>query len=470
MEKTKKKLPGWAIALIVVGTIIVVLGAAVGIFFLIPSDAPNAPVLEGTADAVFNVNGYQQSADVSKLTLNDGAKIVSIKDMLATTGLDINNPDDKAQIASNIYNMAVRNFAAINGTGYQVLTDASVSAVGVHALGMNMDYFDVGIRSTYSAMSGPQGNFSQTISGVTKLDLEGLEIIGDKLRGFFGWNVQSFSNNKINAWRKSSNGGATFLTEDQGSYNYILGATKKKGTEFKSKLGSDFTISAVTPGSTDGENPLFAGNQWDALPDLGTGEYNEVFGVKYYLGSYGTGWAKYNFGAEFLDTTKTTVEYDEKNDIYTLTLAVREDKIDDACKYAKGDLIKDTMNYVQLRNPKYTKLENTIQVFGNGLIRSWSRDEIMGSKEEAKLTVFPGKCDGGGQTGNKSTTVFSYDERDYNAERLCALYWPELGNADLVNKAVSGGALDLSKYPTLSNYKPDVWGKPYDPANNPIKK
>ncbi len=475
---TKKKLPGWAIALIVIGTILVVLGVAVGIFFLIPTDN-RVTVPAGQVDAAFNVNGYQQKVDVNDLKLNDieGAKIVSIKEMLEATGLDINNPADKAQIASNIYNMSVRNFAAINGTAYAVLTDASVYAEQVNGLGMHMDYFDVGIRSTYSQMNGPNGFFSQTISGVTKLDLEGaLKPIGDKLKGFFGYNIQNFSNSKIDAWRQASNGGATFLSEEEGSYKYILGATKKKGTEFpseaKNKKGSMFTIRAKQPSTGEaGENTLFKGNQWDPLPDNKIGQTAETqYGEVYDLGDYGAGWAKYNFGADFLDATKTTVEYDAKGDVYTLTLAVKEDKIDEACKYAKGDLIKDTMGYVQLQKAKYTKLENTIQVFGNGLIRSWSREEVMGSKLPAVLTVFPGSCKGGGETGNKALTVFSYDERDYNAERLCALYWTELGDSAVVDKLVKGGTLDLSKYPTLDNYQPDVWGKPYNPKNNPAKK
>ena len=294
---TKKKLPGWAIALIVIGTIIVVLGVAVGIFFLIPTD--NRVVgAAGQTDAVFNVNGYQRGvADVSTIATHDGAQIVSIETMLKAENLDINNPDHKAKIASYIYNMAVRNFAAAQGAAYEVLTDATVSAKDVKSL-MTMDFFDVGIRSTYSQMNGPQGFFSQTISGVTKLDLGGSPL-GDKIKGLFGWNVQNFSNSTFKADRKSSNGGALFLNEDEQNYKYILGATKKDGTEFpkKVKKGDNyFTTAAVTPG-TPSHNTLFDGKQWDPLPDNKQGVLEDAgklgAGVKYDLGDYGAGWAKY---------------------------------------------------------------------------------------------------------------------------------------------------------------------------------
>ena len=468
------KLPKWALVLIIVVVVLGVIGGTVGIVLtVISNNAPPAPNAVSMDDAIMNVNGYQQRvADTSALAINAGGRIVSIGDMLTATGLDVNNKADQAQIAEYIYNMAVRNYASVYGSGYEVLTDATVKAKQVSALGIKLDYFNVGLRSTFSYMSGPQGDFSQTISGVTILDLEGMETIGNTLKGLFGYNIQSFSNGDFSAFRKSGNGGATFLSEEEGGYKYILGATKGS-SKFPTKLGKDFKISAVEAG-TPSENVLFtATNWWDALPDIPNldGEGNpikietEVYGkaYTYYTGSYGAGWAKYDFQKDNLDASKTKVEYDAANDIYTLTMVVKEDKIDAACKYAKGDLIKDTKDYLLLQEPKYTKLENTIQVYGNGLIKCLIRNEIMGSEQKAKLVVLTGEAAGGGTTGNASITVFSFDDRDYNAERLAALYWPELGNSKNFVGAVAGKQLNLSAYPTLDNYTPDVWGKAYVP-------
>ncbi|MGN0796664.1 MAG: hypothetical protein ACI4M5_00480 [Christensenellales bacterium] len=474
------KLPKWALALIIVVVILGVLAGTAGIVIVVMSkNAAPAPEPAGTTDAIMNVNGYQQKvADASTLAVVNGGKIVSISEMLTDEGLDINKAEDKAKIAEYIYNMAVRNYASVNGSAYAVLTDASVEAQQVTAtlpvLGeLSMDYFDVGIRSTYSYMSGPKGYFSQTISGVTKLNLQGMEAVGDVLKGLFGYNIQSCGNDDFDAFRKASNGGATFLSEEKGGYKYILGATKSSSTKFPTKTGDNFTITAKEA-SVATPSPLFTTDKWwAALPDMPnldaegnpikieTTVYEQPY--TYYTGSYGAGWAKYNFQNDYLDLENTKVEYSAKDDIYTLTIAVKEDKIDEACKYAKGDLIKDTKDYLLLQNPKYTKLENTIQVYGNGLIKCWVRDEVMGSTEKAKLVVLPGEAAGGGKTGNASVTIFSYDERDYNAERLAALYWPELGKATLFKGAVANKQLDLSAYPTLETYAPDVWGKPYAP-------
>lgn len=469
------KLPKWALALIIVVVILGILAGTAGIVIaVISKNAAPAPEPAGTTDAIMNVNGYQQKvADVNTLALVNNGKIVSVQEMLTATGLDLNKAEDKAQIAEYIYNMAVRNNASVQGSAYAVLTDATVNAYQVNALGIKMDYFNVGLRSTYSSMTGPKGYFSQTISGVTILDLQGMEAIGNTLKSNFGYNIQSFGNGDFNAFRQSSNGGADFLSEEEEGYKYILGATKTESTKFPTKTGKNFSISAATAGTAT-PSPLFtATNWWDALPDMPVVDKNgkpvkvegDVYGVPYAyeLGNYGAGWAKYDFQKDYLDLENTKVEYSARDDIYTITLAVKEDKIDEACKYAKGDLIKDTQAYLRLKDPKYTKLENTIQVYGNGLIKCWVRDEIMGSTENAQLKVLPGEAAGGGNTGNSSVTVFSYDERDYNAERMAALYWPELGKATLFKGAVENKQLDLSAYPTLETYAPDVWGKTYEP-------
>ena len=164
----------------------------------------------------------------------------------------------------------------------------------------------------------------------------------------------------------------------------------------------------------------------------------------YYCGTYGTGWATYDFSKENIDAKNTKITYDKTNHVYTIDLVVKEDKVDDACMFAKGSLTKDTKDYIQLQNAKYTLTKNLIQIYDNGLIKYWEREETVASEEKAKLTIMPGECKQGGGTTNHTYMSFSYSPIDYNPLALAARYLPEIGTKVSIP----------SKWPTLANYDP----------------
>lgn len=400
-------------------------------------------------DPMWSLNGYQQNPG-SNVKVVEGKSLVSIQEMLTATGLDINtkNQEEKKQIVENIYNVLVTNAGVVKNKAWLICTDATVKAYEVKSL-ISPEVLEVGIRSAFSLAQGEQGSFSQTISGVTKLDLLGS--LGDQLKSNFGWNVQEFSSDKVYAYKQGKNGGALYYTaETNPDYlKYILGAYNES---LYDKVGRKaVTIKDVEPNTEDNatEQPTTKRvNAWDPLEERVNNPefvYDKDTGATLELGNLqDVAWAVYNFKAEWL-SDETTVTYDKDTDVYTLEITVKEENVDEACKFAKANLIKDTCNYILLKNPKYTKLTNKIEVYGNGLIKSWERDEELGSEEQAKLVVLPGTCEKGGLTGNKSLSVFSYNELDTNAERLAALYFPEVGTK-----------IDLTKYPTLAQYQPIV--------------
>lgn len=406
---------------------------------------------EGIPEYSYTVNGYQQYVDVASRSDMEG--VVSVDTMLQTTGLSMDNPADQLQIASNIYNMAVRNYNAASNAAYMVHTEAAVKAVGVKGTGFlkfSSKELNVGLTSTYSAMRGDNGSFSQTVSGVTKLQLDGaLGKIADSIKGNFGYNTQSFSNKDITATRTGGNGGAEFPGAKGGAEKYICGAYCD---DFPVKPGKSYKVNAAE--ASEPSKPEEIQYQWDPLKENIASEFENA-GSTYYMGNYGTGWATYNFDKSFLDPEKTTVTYNPETKIYEISFVYLEEKIDEACKFAKSSLINDTKNYIQLPYPTYTKCENVIRVYDNGLIASWKRSEYLGSSEAAKVVVLPADCSGGGSTGNEAFTVFSYDpEVDCNALQLAALYWPELGT----EKGNPVKPLDFSscKFANLDAYKPTV--------------
>ena len=164
----------------------------------------------------------------------------------------------------------------------------------------------------------------------------------------------------------------------------------------------------------------------------------------YYCGNYGTGWATYNFSKEFIDPDKTTITHDTKNHVYTIDLAIKEDKVNEACVFAKGSLTKDTKDYIQLQDAQYTLSKNIIQIYENGLIKFWEREETVNSNDVAKLTIMPGECQKGGGTTNHTYMAFSYSPIDYNPLALAARYLPEIGTKVTIP----------SKWPTLEEYDP----------------
>ena len=97
-------------------------------------------------------------------------------------------------------------------------------------------------------------------------------------------------------------------------------------------------------------------------------------------------------------------------------------------------------------------------MYGNGLIKSMQKKDVLNSNDNCPLVVLPGNCKNGGTTSNTATFAFSYSDNDTDAERLVALYWPELGNTTIFkNKRVDTNLkLDLSGYTTFDKYKPVI--------------
>ena len=103
-----------------------------------------------------------------------------------------------------------------------------------------------------------------------------------------------------------------------------------------------------------------------------------------------------------------------------------------------------------MQNPDYALEENTIQIFDNGLIKSWKRQETVSSEAKAKLIILTGDCFDGGGTTNITQQAFSYLDVDSDPLANAALYWPQLGDSAVVGKY----AFNLKSYPTIDNYNP----------------
>lgn len=423
------------------------------------------PVADDTPLEVFFVSDFQKNPDAETLAsiTKEGEEIVSVQEMLDTTGWTLNgNPKE---IAAGIYALAVTNYNNLTQYAYLVKTDASVDA---YDTSLSNDVH-VNIRSTFSTFTGKNGSFSQTVSGVTAL--EGFGPLGDSIRGLFGYNIQSFDNEDFYAFRRASNGGANFYgNSNPDVLKYIMGAQNDFPTRYNDKKGNDpkafyikdkATLEEENQGGSDVEIEQPEQHErpyaWSPLNGTTTGELT-VAGTKYYLGSFGAGFATYNFSeASWLDDA-TSVSYDAKNDIYRLNIVVAEKYVDDACIYAKGSLIKDTKDYIALKNAKYTECTNVIEVYGNGIIKSIQKIESLGSKEKCDLVVISGNCQGGA-TKNEAIFAFGYTDDCTDVNRYAALYWPELGNESYFGrgyKVTKDMVLDLSSYPTFATYEPKV--------------
>ncbi len=422
------------------------------------------PVADDTPLEVFFVSDFQKNPDAETLAsiTKEGEEIVSVQEMLDTTGWTLNgNPKE---IAAGIYALAVTNYNNLTQYAYLVKTDASVDA---YDTSLSNDVH-VNIRSTFSTFTGKNGSFSQTVSGVTAL--EGFGPLGDSIRGLFGYNIQSFDNEDFYAFRRASNGGANFYgNSNPDVLKYIMGAQNDFPTRYSDK-GSDTksfyikdkaTLEEENQGGSDVEIEQPEQHErpyaWSPLNGTTTGELT-VAGTKYYLGSFGAGFATYNFSeASWLDDA-TSVSYDAKNDIYRLNIVVAEQYVDDACIYAKGSLIKNTKDYIALKNARYTECTNVIEVYGNGIIKSIQKIESLGSEEKCDLVVISGSCNGGG-TKNEAIFAFGYTDDCTDVNRYAALYWPELGNESYFGKGykvTKDMVLDLSSYPTFATYEPKV--------------
>ncbi len=489
-SKKKGKLSKGAKIGISIGSAVVGIAAIalIVVFVVMPLLVPKATI-DSDFEALLSVNGYQNYEASKTAELKSDAtysKIYSVDDMLKSGEVDKNN---KAEFAAALYSLAISNYNNVKGSGWYCYTDSSVFATDVTAtLGISLTFptFNVGVRAAYclgyveadapnaAQKKAKQNNyFSQTISGVSKLDIEGLPSnLTGTLKGMFGYNCIEFLNNGTYAYKRGVNGGAQFYgAKKDVAYKYLMGAYNKKLYEETYKKKAKDPVSGYPEKTfiTDAYKDTYAeaksldyvetpkdiiqrNSPWGKLDTL----YDNAYKLKpfdeeytYYIGTYGTGWAVYDFSKENIDGSKTTVTYDKNTHIYTIEMAVKEDKADAACMFAKGSLTKDTKDYIQLQNAKYALTKNTIKIFDNGLIASWEREETVSSEDPAKLTILTGECKKGGGTTNHTYMSFSYSPIDYSPLALAARYLPEMGT--LTNEKYKQ---DLSGWPTLDEYNP----------------
>lgn len=414
---------------------------------------------------VFFVGTMQKNPTDTSDLMKEGTELVSVKTMLDTEKWTLeSHPYD---VIAGIYALAVTNYNNVNRAAYMVMTDSSVNAFQCSNLG-NKDV-NVGIRSTYSNYRGENGYFEQTVSGVTVLD--GLGGFISSLKSNFGWNSQVYQNDDFRIEKKGFNAGAEFYGEgnnDSDVTKYIMGAGNPKLNKVKAK---DYR-GDVTANLTKSEEDDFVSNRMFAWSELEAydGDKLTVAGTTYYTGTYGTGWATSNYSnKEYFDEEKTSISYDADLDLYTLNITIINDYVDEACDFTKGGLVKDTKDYIALKNAKYIESTAKVEVYGSGLIKSMQKIDTLESKEKCDLTVaggMLGSCNGGGRASNRITMAFGYEKEDCDALRLVALYWPELATDTSFQKAKnyngSGSplkgikALDLSKYTTFKDYKPQI--------------
>lgn len=446
---------------------------------------------------VFFLGDMQKSIDAEQLIniTADGKQIVSVQEMLDATGYKLDSNTN--EIAAAIYALAATNYNNVTQSVYYIMTDASVEARDT-----NLGTAYVGVRSTYSSVVGKNGNFSQTVSGVTRLD--GLGNAVGSFKSKFGYNIQSFSNDKFSVGRQGDNGGAKFATSKnlQENLKYIMGAYNnsltKKTKGFKLTANDKIKENEKEPelpeyvqtATTYPEGTTLAGKElptfnkdrkaWEPLNRIParywerdkngnlTGNivenYTEDQGTRYSFGTYGAGWAVYDLSrVEYYDNG-TTVKYNEELDLWTIDVSIKKEFVPQACEFAAGDLIRDTKSYISLKNAQFTNLSCKIEVYGNGLIKSMQKFDGLETNEPSPvLGGALGNCKKGGKTSNQATAAFSYTDADCDALKYAALYWAELGTEkffnevkDQTNKKRTDFILDLSSYPTISTYQPTV--------------
>lgn len=448
-----------------------------------------SPLLGDTALGVYFVGDFQRNVDDATLQsiTKEGKEIVSIESAFEQAG--INPEKDLAEAAAAIYAVAVTNYNNVTQSGFYILTNANVTAKKINILAGNDANVD--IRSTYSSFTGKKGSFSQTVSGVT--ELQGLGTLGDNAKSSFGYNIQSFSNSSFSANRQGPNGGAQFPAVDNEKglnvYKYILGAFNdglsgtNKGNKVSITPTSEQTPEKPMPdyepaaGAKYPEDSTLAGinlpdfnknrNAWEPLNRVPSRywdgdniieDHAKIEGTRYSYGTYGAGFAVYDFSRPNYLSDDTKVSYNKDLDLWTVEVKVKSEFVNQACEFAAGDLIRDTQGYIWLKNAKYTEISCKFEVYGNGLIKSMQKRDVLKSDEKCSLKVLPATCNGGGETSNTATMAFSYSDNDTNAERLAALYWPELGQDKIFNdkKVSTALKLDLSGYVNFDNYEPVV--------------
>ena len=493
--KKKKLSKGAVIGISISSSVVGVVAIALIVIFLILPLFTKKPRVASDFQELLAVNGYQNTAAADAAAsdpsrIRSGATydhIISVEDMLSGSGLKLNRKSDAAKLAAALYSLAITNYENINGKGWYCYTNSNVYASGVTAklgpIPVSFDEFDVEVRAAYglgvveakhpNAAQGTKENmFSQTISGVTELNVGNVpDNITNALKTNFGYNCQEFLYDGVYAYKRGGNGGAEFFgKEDEEGYLYLMGAYNEDlyshGKEYKVKdkdpdsgypehtyiidsYQAKYSEAKSLNETTKPNNIIQRDSAWGKLDTI----YETAYTLKpydleetYYIGTYGTGWATYNFCEEYIDGDETTIEYDSDEDVYTINLVVKEEYADRACMFAKGSLTKDTKDYIQMQNSKYELKKNMIQIYGNGLIKYWEREETVSSDQKAKLTVLPGECAGGGGTTNYTYMAFSYSEIDYNPLALAARYLPAIAD--------SSYGISFGDWPTLDEYDP----------------
>ena len=441
---------------------------------------------------LLSVNGYNHYTNLSNVKVrNSGDKVYTVQEMFADTGWNINNDNDKLDIAAGLYSLAVTNYSVIDGTGWYCYTDSTVSAKEVDAtllfFSRYFDTFNVGVRAAYNCSTTKSSTdldnmFSQTISGVSKLEVGDLpQNMMDEVKKALGYNIQQVIYEGVFAFRKGSNGGANFYGYGNGEpyTKYLMGAyteslynvddiqsTRSDANNTAYMVTYDADQDAVPQQLVYLDEDEVPANDinpnrkpWDTLDTI----YDFGYALKpykqeylFFCGSYGhVGWATYDFRKSYLsdETTVDVLEDEDGHTYYRIEFVVDEDYVEDACKFAKGGLVKDTKDYIQMQEMTYTLEKNTIEIYDNGLIRSWDRKESINSTVKARLDVggaITGDCNGGGGTTNETHQTFSYDAIDYDPLALAARYWPQTGDS-----SKSSLAYDLSGYTSFADYKPN---------------
>lgn len=507
-KKEKKPLTKGKKAGIAIGSIFGVAAIVlVFLFVIMPIIMPANNGEDVVVDLIMAKGGYQKYVDASKLELRSDAtfyKIYSVEEMLSETSLSMENPADQKQIASNIFNLAVTNYSNLKATSWYCYTVSSVYGLDAKALGvLSLDRFEVVVKAAYyisavqtdcaANLENPDApvdkqrirdnEFSSTISGVPTLDLDGVpKSITDTIKSSFGFNIQNCLYEGTYAYRRGKNGGkytnGTNYTVWYGDdsdlgYKYPMGAWHTQfPTKLKNKLQGDgargvghFSMADYNPATDNTSQKLDyietpadeirrvgSYKPWDPLNTYYNYAYEQsCYGNReeYFTGNFGAGWAPYDFSIDNL-SDETKVTYDPETHVYTIEMVVKEEKANDACRFAKGSLTKDTKDYIKMQNVKYSLTKNTIEIFDNGLIKSWDREESIDSTEKAELIVLSGECKKGGGTTNKTKSSFSYEMQDCDPLAQAALYWPELGDKSIVGDR----AFDLKGYTTFDEYNP----------------
>ncbi|MBD5085932.1 MAG: hypothetical protein HDT32_00925 [Clostridiales bacterium] len=413
---------------------------------------------------VFFVGTMQKNPTDTSDLMKEDTELVSVKEMLDTENWTLE--EDKYDVIAGIYALAVTNYNNVNRAAYMVMTDSSVNAFQCSNLG-NKDV-NVGIRSTYSNYRGDNGYFEQTVSGVTILD--GLGGFINSLKSNFGWNSQVFQNDEFRIEKKGFNAGAQFYGEGNNEGNatkYIMGAGNPKLDKAKEGYRGDLVSNIKSSPAEDFESDReYAWSQLEAHE----GDKLTVADTVYYTGTYGTGWATSNYSnKDYFDKEKTSISYDSDLDLYTLNITIIDEFVDEACDFTKGGLVKDTKDYIALKNAAYIESSAKIEVYGSGLIKSMQKIDTLESKEKCDLTVaggMLGSCNGGGKASNRITMAFGYEKEDCDVLRLAALYWPELATDTPFQKAKNFDGkgsplknvkpLNLSSYTSFNDYKPQI--------------